>query len=296
MKNFEISTDSTCDFLYEEYDMFGIYHISLPMTKELNGKIVEFADDFRSLDEYNQFYNGLRHGDVVKTSMINQQVYVEYFTNLAKNNITNILHFTISYALSPTMDVINSACEIVKQNYPNFNCICVESHSASMGQGLLVRIAQDFQNKGKSLEETAKFINQRKNNVQVFIGVDDLMYLRRGGRVGSAKAIMGTMINLKPILIFNKEGKLEIYKKEIGMKKVIKSMAEEFGKFKLDSTYKDIIIVHTGNMALASNLGQSLKEKFNVDSEIRILGPVIGAHVGPDAVAYLFLSENERPQ
>ena len=121
------------------------------------------------------------------------------------------------------------------------------------------------------------------------------MFLRRGGRVGSANAIIGSALKIKPILVFTKEGRLESYKKEMGFKKAIKSIIDEFPKYTLNKDYDVVNIVHTDNLEAAQGLAQSLQEKYGVKTRIQIMGPIIGAHVGPNAVAYGFVSNENRP-
>ena len=124
--------------------------------------------------------------------------------------------------------------------------------------------------------------------------VDDLNYLKRGGRISGPKALIGTLLNIKPIIQFTKEGKLDIIRKEKGIKKALKSIVDEFKNFS-KSQYFDIEIVHTGNESAANQLADMLEIACGIRPEIRIMGPIIGAHIGPNAVAYAFLSNEERP-
>lgn len=295
MKNFEVSTDSTCDLYAQEIKDLNLFFVPLHYTMEINGKLEEYTDNFTEYGQYVDYYNMLRKGYVAKTSMNNLNTHVEHFMSIAQKGVKNLLHFTISYALSPTVDIANNAVNIVKETYPDFNCVCIECHTTTVGQGVLVRIAADMRDKGKTLEETAQFCEETKNKIQHFVVVDDLMFLKRGGRVGSAKAIMGTMLNLKPILVFTREGKLEVFKKEMGTKKAIKSIIDEFPKYTLNKTYDTLYVVHTDNEELAQLVARGLQEKYKVKTHIQIMGPIIGAHVGPNSVAYVFVSNEQRP-
>ena len=295
MNKFEVSSDSTCDLYANEIKELKLHFVPLTFTMEKNGKLEECLDNFKSYNDYVNYYNDLRAGGVSKTSMLNLASHIEHFTKMAQAGIKEAIHFTISYALSPTVDVARQAVKTVQETYPDFNCLCVESHTTTIGQGMLVRIACDMRDKGKTLQETFDYVENVKAKIQHFIIADSLMYLRRGGRVGSAKAIVGTMLNIKPILVFTKEGKLEKYKQASGMKTAIKTIVDEFPKYTLNKDYQKIYIVHTDNLPMAQLLEKSLKEKYNVEVEIRIMGPVIGSHVGPNSLAYGFVSNEERP-
>lgn len=295
MKKFEVSSDSTCDLYANEIKELNVHFVPLTYTMEKNGKLEECLDNFQNYDQYVNYYNDLRAGGVSKTSMLNLASHIEHFTKMAEAGVKEAIHFTISYALSPTVDVARQAVKTVQETYPDFNCLCVESHTTTIGQGMLVRIACDMRDKGKTLQETFDYVENVKAKIQHFIIADSLMYLRRGGRVGSAKAIVGTMLNIKPILVFTKEGKLEKYKQASGMKTAIKTIVDEFPKYTLNKDYQKIYIVHTDNLPMAQLLEKSLKEKYNVEVEIRIMGPVIGSHVGPNSLAYGFVSNEERP-
>lgn len=295
MIKFDVSSDSTCDLYAEEIKNLNVHFVPLVFTMDKNGDLEEREDNFKSYDEYVGYFNDLRAGYVAKTSMLNYAAHLEHFTKMAEAGVKNAIHFTISYALSPTVDNAKKAVEEVKQTYPDFNCLCVESHTTTIGQGMLVKIACDMRDKGKTLEETFAFVEEYKHKIQHFIIADSLMYLRRGGRVGSAKAIVGTMLNIKPILVFTKEGKLEKYKQASGMKTAIKTIIDEFEKYTLNKEYSTCVVVHTDNQPMAELLAKTLNEKYGVKTEVRIMGPVIGAHVGPSSLAYAFLSEETRP-
>ena len=213
---------------------------------------------------------------------------------MAKSGVKEVVHFTISYALSPTVDVANQAYQIVKEKYPDFKVYAIESHSTTVGQGILVKIACNMRNNGATAEETANYCNEIKHKIQHCFMVDDLNFLKRGGRVSSASAVVGTLLGIKPVLTFNKKGSLEVIKKEKGRKNAIKFMAEQMHNF----TYKNecyLTVVHTGNLKYVKELKEAIKQITNIEPDIAMIGPVIGSHVGPDAVGFGFVSEQERP-
>lgn len=295
MRKFEVSTDSTADLYASEVKEKELFFLPLTFTLTNKGQITEHQDTFESLEQYKSYYNKLRAGIVSKTSMNNPSIHEEYFRSIAKKGVKNLIHFTISYGLCRTVEVAREAVLEVQKDYPDFNCLCVECRTTTIGQGALVNIAVDMRDKGYELSETFDYVEKIKMNFQHFIIADSLIYLMRGGRVSAPKAAIGTILNIKPIITFNKEGKLVNYKKERGFKKAINSIVEEFQNYSLNKEYPVIYIGHTDNEDSAKYLHDMLKEKYNIDAEIRMIGPVIGCHLGPNAVAYGFLSNEERP-
>lgn len=295
MKLFDISTDSTCDLYADEIKENGLYFLPLTYTLEDKTGIHEYTDTFQSQDEYVAYYNKLREGVISRTSMNNNFVHEEHFRKMAEAGVKDAIHFTISYGLCRTVDVAREAVEVVKKDYPDFNCLCVECNTTTVGQGFLVNIAIDMQKQGKTLQETYDYVEAHKSKIQHFIVVDSLTNLMRGGRVSPTSAIVGTMLQVKPILIFNKEGKLVKYKQASGMKRTIATAVKEFEKYTINKDYPKFVIAHTDNLPMAEYLADSLKSCYGIETEIRMIGPVIGSHVGPNSVAYIFLSNEERP-
>ncbi|MBP5466684.1 MAG: DegV family EDD domain-containing protein, partial [Clostridia bacterium] len=213
MKKFDISTDSTCDLYANEIEENGLFFLPLNYTLSEKGVITEYQDKFKEYSEYVDYYDKLRNGIVSKTSMNNPAVHEAHFRKMATAGVKDAVHFTISYGLCHTVDVARAAVAEVQKDFPDFNCLCVECSTTTLGQGFLVRVALDMQNKGKTAKETFDYVESIKTHIQHFIIADDLMYLKRGGRLSAASAAIGTVLNVKPIIIFNKEGKLTSYKK-----------------------------------------------------------------------------------
>ncbi len=294
MKNFEISADSTCDLYKEEAEKLGVFIGRLNFTIEQGKDLDEYLDDFNSYEEYVDYYNKLRGGAVARTSILNLEAHIELFSKMAESGVKNALHFSQSKGLSPTIDNARKAIEIVKEKYPDINYLAVDTNTTTVGEGILVRLGCKLRDEGKTNSEALEIIEQEKNHVQHFVLVDDLMYLKRGGRIGAVSATFGTLLNIKPIIEFTKEGKLEVVRKEKGLKKALKSIVADFAKFS-KSEYFDIVIVHTDNLELATELQSMIETAYGIKPRIQIMGPIIGAHIGPNAVAYAFISNEERP-
>ena len=295
LRKFEISTDSTADLYRDEIEKSELYFLPLTFTLTDKDIITEYKDEFSRPEEYSEYYDKLRSGILSRTSMNNPFVHEEHFRKMAEAGVKEAVHFTISYGLCRTVDVAREAVETIKKDFPDFNCYCVECSTTTIGQLAMVRIAVDMRDKGKTAKETFDYIESVKRKFQHFVIADSLIYLMRGGRISAAKAAIGTVLNVKPIIIFNKEGKLVNYNKGRGMRKSVSAIVEEFKNYTLNKDYPIVYIGHTDNKEMAELLYKELNEKYGLTPEIRMIGPVIGSHLGPNAVAYAFLSNEERP-
>lgn len=294
-ETFAISTDSTSDFYAEEIKDLGLFVGKLNYTLEDKNGITELLDDFKSYEDYVNFYNTLRQGVVARTSILNFDAHVELFTEMAKSGIKTALHITQGKGLSPTIDRANEAIEEVKKQFPDIDYRAIESNATTVSEGNMVRIVLKLREQGKTLDEAIEVIEKLKHQTQHFIAVNDLMHLKRGGRISGAAATIGTILQLKPIIEFTKEGKLSVVRKENGIKKAYKSIINEVKQnFTFHNEFAFPKIVHTDNIEGAKTLAEMVKQEFGIEPEIRIMGPIIGAHVGPGAVAFTFVSNEQR--
>lgn len=294
MVKFFLSTDSTADLFADEIKRMGVGFLPLTLTIEKNGSFEFFDDNFTQYSQYVDFYNMLRAAVSIRTSMNNLEKHKVYFESLAKKGVTDCLHFTISCGLAPTRDIATTAAEQIKAQYPQFNIKVVESHTTTVGQGILVREAYKMQQAGATLQEAFDRAEHLKHRIQHFLIVDDLFHLKRGGRVSGAAAAIGTMMGLKIYLTFDKEGKLAVVKKIMGgRKRAIKAIIEEGKAFTMaEEPY--FIAAHSDNQEGLEELVAALKEEFKIEPERRIVGPTVGCHLGPNALAYVFVSKEER--
>lgn len=295
MKKFDVSADSTCDLYAQEIKDYGIEVEPLSYILTKDDELVEGRDNFCSLDEYEEFYKKLTEGYVAKTSVLNVQAHVDLFTRCAKKGIKKLLHICMSYGLSPVLDNANKAIEIVKKDFPGIEYVAVDANTTTCAEGFIVKAAIKLRDAGKSLKEAVEVINGLRNKTQHFILANDLKFLARGGRISTMAANIGSLFQVKPVICFNKQGKLQIVRKEIGLKKAMNSVVNEFKNFTLNNDFPYITIVHTGNLADAKEMQEMFKQKYNLDVAIRYMGPIISAHVGPKGVAYTFVSNEDRP-
>ena len=295
MENYIISTDSTSDFYADEIEKYHLYVGKLNYSMTKNNETIEYLDDFKSYDEYVAFYNELRNVFVSKTSILNLQAHIDLFTQMAKDGVKNAIHITQGMGLSPTVTNAELAIEEVKKTYPDINYVAIESNTTTFAEGYLVEIAMKLRDSGYTMEQTIDKINELKHKNQHFVVVDDLMYLKRGGRISGPKAVIGTILQVKPIIEFTKEGKLEIIRKEKGTKKAFKSIIQEIkDNFTINKEFNKVFVGHTDNLEGAKTLANMFEEEFHIKPEIRIIGPIIGTHLGPNTVALSFVSNEER--
>ncbi len=295
MEKYVISTDSTSDFYASEISQMNLYVGKLNYVINDNGVLTEYLDDFQTHQEYLDYYEKLKAGGIAKTSILNLQAHIDLFTKMAKDGVKNAIHITQAMGLSPTLNNALKAIEEVKKEYPDINYKAIESNTTTVAEGNLVKVAYSLRDQGLSMDENIEVLEKLKNQIQHFIIADDLKYLCRGGRVSAVSATIGSILAIKPIIEFTTNGKLEVVRKETGVKKAYKSVITEVKQnFTFHEKFANPIIVHTDNEAGANTLADMFEAEFGFRPEIRIMGPIIGAHVGPGAVALTFISNEKR--
>ncbi len=293
MALFDVSSDSTCDLKKDYVEKRNIWFVPLTFTLEKDGAIEEGVDAFSSYDEYVAFYQKVRAGYFPRTAKLNYESHIAHFTKMAEAGVKEVVHFTISSGLANTITITEQAAADVKAKYPEFTVYAVDPLTATIGQGLLVRLAADCRDKGMTAKETFDFVLNVRQYIQHCVIPDDLFYLKKGGRVSAMSAAFGTMLNIKPMIVFDKEGKLSVVEKNKGMKKAFARVMEHIEKAPIDEN-GIVIVVHTDNEKGASELAALVESKTGVKPEITIMGPVIGSHVGPGSVSCCWLSVKTR--
>jgi DegV family protein with EDD domain len=279
--------DSGCDLPLEYIGQDNIVPIGLICN--FKGQSIE--DDFGKKFIRKDFYDALRQGEMPTTSQINSQRYVEIFREHA-NEKKSIIYIAMSSALSGTINSANIAKETVLEEFPDADISIIDSKSASLGQGLLVYYAYEMLKYGKSKEEIVKFLEENKLKINHWFTVNDLNHLKRGGRISSSAAAVGTLLNIKPVLFVDNEGMLTPFSKCRGRKKAINTLAEIY-KEKTDPSMKQVIAIGHGDCiedALA--LESLVREHGNVkDVILNYVGTAIGSHTGPEILGLYFIAQ-----
>ena len=293
MALFAVSTDSTSDLKKDYIEKREIWFAPLTFTLEKDGKIEEGLDDFSTNEEYIAFYDKLRDNYFPRTAKLNYDAHIQHFTKMAQAGVGEVLHFMISSGLANTITITQQAATAVEKEYPRFKVYAVDPLTATVGQGMLVRLAADCRDKGMSAKDTYDYLMQIRNNIQHCIIPADLFYLKKGGRVSAVSAAIGTMLNIKPMLAFDKDGKLTVLEKCKGLKKAYARVVDHIAKAGIADNQM-LVIVHTDNENGAIELATLIEKAYGVKPEITIMGPVIGSHVGPNSVSCCWLSTTTR--
>ncbi len=288
MSDYVIFVDSACDISPNVLKEWKVDFCSLNLV--FSGQDKEFSDHEI---EAHTFYERMRNGDLPKTSAINIGTFLNYFEEYAKQG-KDVLYLAFSSGLSSTCNFAREAANDVMSEYPNVKITVVDSLSASAGYGLLLYLVCQNKANGMSIEENAAFIEKARYTVSHWFTVDDLKYLKAGGRISATTALIGGMLHIKPILKVDNEGKLISVHKARGRKAAIKTLADEYGNSATDKSNGTVFISHGDCIEDAELLAQYLKDGYGVDTTlITYIGPVIGSHSGPGTLALFFVS-NER--
>jgi len=279
-----ISTDSTANLPKDLYKELNISMI--PMQIILNGETYNDLSEELGNEEY---YTKMKEGATPTTAQINEYAAKEYFEELL-NKGEDILHIAFSSALSGSCNTMVRIANELNETNKN-KIVVIDSLNASMGEGLLVLKAAEMRNSGKTIEEIETEIKNLIPKVCSYFTVEQLKYLVRGGRVSKFSGIVGSVLNIKPILRVDENGKLVSYKKIITRKKAITEMANIVMEKITDKNY--CYICHTVCQLEANKLAEQLKDTLGVNPVITDLTQVIGCHTGPGLIAVFFFG-NER--
>jgi len=286
MNDYVILTDSSCDLPDDIVKKYQLEILQLDFIVEGEGS---FHNDQADIEEV---YSKLRNGANIKTSAANISQASEAIEALF-NQKKDILYLGFSSGLSSTYQTVYMAGQELMEEYPERKMISVDTLAASMGQGLLVYKACQAKDSGKSLEENAQYIEEIKLKLCHWFTVDDLFFLKRGGRISGVTATVGTMLSIKPILHVDDEGHLINVSKVRGRKAAITELANRMEKLAVHPKDQDIFISHGDCIEDAEKLASIIKERFGNDRiTISYVGPVIGAHSGPGTLALFFLGEH----
>jgi len=280
--NYVLITDSACDILPDKLKEWNVELIPLAFL------FTDTAKEQLDHDEpFSEFYKYMRDGRVAKTSCINEDRFVSVFQPMLEAG-KDILYLAFSSGLSATCENAKKVCADLSKKYPERKFIVIDSLAASAGQGLFVYLAVKNRDAGMSIEENAAALEKDVLHVCHWFTVDDLKFLKRGGRVSAATALLGTALDVKPVLHVDNEGHLIKMTQVRGRKKSIRKMAEKLGETILPDS--PIFISHGDCLADAEKLKEFLEKEYGREvTLITWIGSVIGAHAGPGTLALFFM-------
>ena len=292
MAKFIISTDSCADYFKSEMQQKNIYCVPV---KRINGDQV-FEEIYDSEEEYNVFYEGIRQGSLSSTSQINADEFLTYFNSiLEKEKEGDIVHVALSSGLSGTYNGAVLAAIELNEKLKDSKIYVVDSLGATAAMMMLVDKLVELNGKVPA-DKAVKTVEEMRDNLQVFFTVDDLGHLKRGGRISAAKALIGTALGVKPILTFNKIGKLVPIAKAKGQAKALQAIIEftekHAPKAGADYAGETLYIVRTSHSENYDNLKSAITKKYpKATLKEVIVGPVIGSHVGCGTVGFCFVGK-----
>ena len=283
-KNYVIFVDVSIDIDPEFAKTHNIQFVPMYYTLGGEERICTHIEDDATLKA---FYDGQRNGDLTKTSQITPQQYIDLFEPILKKG-TDILYICLSSGLTKTFDSVCLANEELREMCPNAKLIPVDSLAATGGTALLVEAAVENRANGMTIEDNAHWIEIHSHKLCLWFMVEDLMYLKRGGRISAATAVIGKTLNIKPILKVDERGQLVNIDKKRGTKTAIKELVNKYLASKDELLGNRVYIIHADCIDNANFLEEKLKEA-NPNAQITklMLGPIIGAHTGPGMLAVI---------
>lgn len=288
MRDYMILTDSCCDLPASMVEELGIE--VMPMVFTLEDKEYRNYPDGREMAPHD-FYEKLRAGAMGSTAALNVGEFQDKMEELVGRGL-DVLYLSFSSGLSTTYQSACIAAKDVLEEHPDAQIAVVDTRAASMGQGLLVYLAAQEKAKGRTMEEVRAFAEERRDHICHWFTVDDLNHLKRGGRVSSAAALVGTMLQMKPVLHVDEEGHLIPMSKVRGRKASIKALVDKMEELQTDASV--VFISHGDCLQEAQELGETVRAKFPVEKlVINEIGPVIGNHAGPGTMTLFFQGKNK---
>lgn len=287
MNEYVLISDSTADLPVEVISKFNIDIV--PFSYSIEDVVTEYTLT-EGEDAVAEFYNKLRHGAMPVTSQINPYIYKDFFEKYIKEG-KDILYLCFSSGLSGSYQTAGVAAGMLKEKYPDARISIIDSRCASVGQGVLLYLAMQKKAQGMSFDELEAWILDNKGDVSHWFMVEDLFHLKRGGRVNTVEAMVGTMLKIKPILSVDEEGKLVVKSKARGVNKALEYIIERLKEEAKDLSALTAVIGHADSMEKAKKLKEMAVEAGMKEENIMIapIGPIIGTHVGAGMAAIAFL-------
>ena len=281
--------DSNCELWFERARELKLDYISMPYC--YNDE--EYGYDLGEKTDFKKFYSAVRGGAIPKTMALNPENYKEILTPYFKAG-EDVLYVSFSHAMSGTFAQLDKALEELYKDFPERKCTVFNTNSISLGAGLQVEAAAELKLKGASDEEILAFLKEFTDKIAVYFMVDDLMHLKRGGRLSAGAAVAGTLLSIKPILTVSAGGGLDVYEKALGRKKAMRALAEKV-KTELTGTEYSVYIIDADCKEDGDELEKMIKALRPDAKTVRQpVGPVIGSHCGPGTIGIIFVAD-KRP-
>lgn len=289
MNDYVLLTDSSADLTDALVKELGVE--VLPLSFTMRNKTYRNWPDNREIDP-KDFYRQLREGEMATTSAVNVSDFTETIEPHLKEG-RDVLVVAFSSGLSATCHSAQIAAQELSEQYPERKVYVVDSLCASLGQGLLVWYAARMKNEGRGIGAVRDWLEENKLHLCHWFTVDDLHFLKRGGRISSATAVLGTMLSIKPVMHVDDEGHLTKVGTARGRNASLKALVDHMAETAIDPTGQTVFISHGDCEEDANKVAEDVKRRFGVQTVVlNNVGPVIGAHSGPGTVALFFLGRH----
>lgn len=286
MNDYVIFADSACDIATDILDKWQVKYFELQFAFDDEEKIYgNYELDAKS------FYDKMRSGRTAKTSAINIETFKAGFEEALKEG-KDVLYLCFSGGLSGTYNASRIAAEELSEVYTDRKIITVDTLCCSAGCGMLLYLTVEEKNKGATIEEAAEFAENTKLSICHWFTVDDLAYLKRGGRISPTVALAGSILGIKPVLHMDNEGHLVNKFKVRGRKAALNAIVDKIGELAVDPTMGPVFICHGDCMNDVEYIKKSIYDKYGIKvGIIADIGPVVGSHSGPGTIAVFFVGK-----
>lgn len=282
---YQLFCDSNCELWHTEAKELGLNVIRMPYV--LDGE--EYYYDLGEKTDFKHFYDRMRAGAVPTTSAINEQNYIDYFEPVLKEG-KDIYYITFSHKLSATFESMDRAIAALKEKYPDREIRTFDTKSISLGAGFQVRLAAKKYNAGATMDELGAYLTEIREHTVVYFVVDDLVYLKRGGRISSLTAAFGSLLGIKPMISVMPDGSLQSVGKVRGAKRVFSEFVRIMREHNCNVKDYNIEVLQADCPETGDMFVETLKQEFGGDIKVdyQVVGPVIAAHCGPGTLGLIF--------
>ena len=281
---YQFFCDSNCELWHTTVQELALNVINMPYVIDGEEKLY----DLGKTHDFKGFFDHMKNGGTPKTTALNEFAYMDYFEPVLARG-EDIYYISFSHQMSGTFNSMKLAIDKLKEKYPDREIRVKDSKSISMGSGFITYYGALKYREGATMDELDAYFDELIAHSDVYFAVDDLTYLYRGGRVSGVSRVIGTLLNIKPVLHVDSEGKIVNVSKEKGFKKALAYM---FGQLKTKGTELDkynVYVLHADNEETAKGLVSTIQETYpNINVIMQPIGPVIGAHCGPGTVGLIF--------
>ncbi|MBR2023347.1 MAG: DegV family protein [Clostridia bacterium] len=283
---YQFFCDSNCELWHTTVNELGINVINMPYVMDGEEKLYDLGKEH----DFKAFFDHMKNGGTPKTTALNEFAYADYFEPVLARG-EDIYYISFSHQMSGTFNSMKLAIDKLKEKYPDREIRVKDSKSISLGSGFITYYGALKYREGATMDELDAYFDDLIAHTDVYFAVDDLTYLYRGGRVSGVSRVIGTLLNIKPVLHVDSDGKIVNVSKEKGFKKAIAYM---FAQLKAKGTELDkynVYVLHADNEEPANGLVSTIQATYpNANVLMQPIGPVIGAHCGPGTVGLIFHS------